>query len=93
MADIEKDELGPKTPTRLQMLATVGKIVHYVSFGTPGGEYESTCRAAIVTEVDAEEGDLGTMILCVLNPTGLFFNRVPFDPAGAPGTWHWPERV
>lgn len=25
--------------------------VHYVSYGTPGGEYSSRCRAAIVTEV------------------------------------------
>lgn len=25
--------------------------VHYVAFGTPGGEYRKACRAAIVTEV------------------------------------------
>lgn len=30
---------------------TVGRMVHYVSFGTPGGEYGSKCRAAVVTEV------------------------------------------
>lgn len=29
----------------------VGDQVHYVSFGTPGGEYRSRCRAAFVTEV------------------------------------------
>lgn len=29
----------------------VGDQVHYVSFGTPGGEYSSRCRAAFVTEV------------------------------------------
>lgn len=28
-------------------------LVHYVSYGTPGGEYSSVCRAAIVTEVGA----------------------------------------
>lgn len=28
---------------------TVGCIVHYVSYGTPGGEYTSQCRAAVVT--------------------------------------------
>ncbi|MEU3452164.1 hypothetical protein ABZ671_00775 [Micromonospora sp. NPDC006766] len=33
------------------MKPTVGRIVHYTSFGTPGGEYRSQCRAAIVTEV------------------------------------------
>lgn len=32
---------------------SVGRIVHYVSFGTPGGEYAPKCRAAIVTEVGA----------------------------------------
>lgn len=34
----------PRTPH-------VGAIVHYVSFGTPGGEYTSQCRAAMVTEI------------------------------------------
>lgn len=45
--------------------------------------------------------------LCVLNPTGMFFQEhCAFDPGKpvegwvdtytadyAPGTWHWPERV
>ena len=26
-------------------------LVHYVAYGTPGGEYPTTCRAAVVTEV------------------------------------------
>lgn len=30
---------------------SIGRIVHYVSYGTPGGEYTSQCRAAIITEV------------------------------------------
>ncbi|HET9144158.1 hypothetical protein [Actinophytocola sp.] len=29
----------------------VGEPVHYVSFGTPGGEYRSRCRAAFITEL------------------------------------------
>lgn len=29
----------------------LGGTVHYVSFGTPGGEYRSQCRAATITEV------------------------------------------
>lgn len=29
----------------------VGQMVHYVSFGTPKGEYTSMCRAAIIAEV------------------------------------------
>lgn len=32
---------------------SVGRIVHYVSYGTPGGEYTSQCRAAKVAEVGA----------------------------------------
>lgn len=35
------------------MKPSVGRIVHYVSFGTPGGEYTSQCRAAVITEVGA----------------------------------------
>jgi len=91
---------------------TVGRIVHYVSYGTPSGEYASQCRAAIVTGVPqgalpvvdaerAEEWDSDAVVvdLCVLNPTGMFFNRCaqvePEGPSDLPhlgGTWHWPER-
>lgn len=35
------------------MQPSVGRIVHYVSYGTPGGEYTSKCRAATITEVGA----------------------------------------
>jgi hypothetical protein len=69
---------------------SVGRIVHYVSHGTPvqpdGSQaYTSRCRAAIVTEVDADppanaELECG---LAVLNPEGMFFNRgVPYDGGG-----------
>jgi hypothetical protein len=79
---------------------SVGRIVHYVSYGTPGGEYTSQCRAAVIAGI-AEGGDCD---LVVLNPTGLFFNRCAQDEgdvyvAGVErrpyrgGTWHWPERV
>jgi hypothetical protein len=86
---------------------TVGRIVHYVSYGTPGGEYRSECRAAIVTSETTD----WSISLCVLNPDGLFFNHgveqdegtvedVPVNGPGAVrartthrgGTWHWPER-
>lgn len=80
---------------------SVGRIVHYVSYGTPGGEYPSVCRAAVITAVDTyQDGDLGHLhighvSLCVLNPTGQFFNlHVRHDETGKrPGTWHWPERA
>ena len=34
-----------------QPTPSVGRVVHYVSYGTPGGEYTSQCRAAIVAGV------------------------------------------
>lgn len=78
----------------------VGRVVHYVAFGTPGGEFPAgVCRAAIITEFE----DLDNRVsVCVLNPSGLFFNRgVRYDEGIAqgdgrtytPGTWHWPERT
>lgn len=86
------------------MTPSVGRIVHYISYGTPGGEFVSECRAAVITEVPLEPAeDAGRELvgLCVMNPTGLFLNRnVPHEepvppPADQPrgGTWHWPERV
>lgn len=56
---------------------SVGRIVHYVSFGTPGGEYGKDCRAAVITEVSPESKGEGQEIvsLAVLNPTGTFFNQ------------------
>lgn len=71
---------------------SVGRIVHYVSYGTPGGEYTSKCRAAIVTDVPESGSYL--VSLAVLNPTGMFFNRdVPYAASELAGSWHWPERV
>jgi hypothetical protein len=70
---------------------SVGRVVHYVSYGTPAGEYVSQCRAAIVAGLSGEGTSLD---LVVLNPTGMFFNRCKQDEAAkAGGTWHWPERV
>ncbi|MGA5764489.1 hypothetical protein [Nonomuraea bangladeshensis] len=78
------------------MTPSVGRIVHYVSHGTPPREdgtqaYTSECRAAIVTETNTSD----TVGLCVLNPTGQFFNRTVThdEDEKRGGTWHWPERV
>lgn len=69
---------------------TVGRAVHYQSYGTPAGEYTPQPRAATITEV-GEDGKVG---LCVMNPTGLFFNQnVPYSDAPKPGHWNWPPRV
>lgn len=72
------------------MKPSVGRIVHYVSYGTPGGEFTSKCRAAVITDI--WPGEL--VALCVLNPTGIFFNDCHQDEdQRLGGTWHWPERV
>lgn len=92
------------------MKPSVGRIVHYKSYGTPGGEYGQECRAAVITAVyedpDPDPADpytvqpsetrrTGEVDLCVLNPEGMFFNRVvpQSEPLKPGGTWHWPERV
>lgn len=35
---------------------SVGRIVHYVAYGTPGGELVGVCLAAIITEVYCVHG-------------------------------------
>lgn len=84
--------------------------MHYVAYGTPGGEYKAGAhRAAIITAtyhgsdgrppqgITIQLDPDGVCIcvgLCILNPTGMFFTQgVHHDADGAPGTWHWPERV
>lgn len=81
---------------------TIGAIVHYVSYGTPGGQYSSVCRAAVITEVgpwpggisEADKHNIAVPVgLAVLNPEGMFFNRECVQSEGGHdgGTWHWPE--
>jgi hypothetical protein len=77
----------------------IGAPVHYVSYGTPGGEYGKECRAAWVTELTEvevnEQNPAGdgifrqTVGLFVANPNGTFHNRgVLYDP----GTFRGPAR-
>ncbi|MEW2066627.1 hypothetical protein [Streptomyces sp. NPDC007346] len=85
---------------------TIGRVVHYVSHGTPLREdgtqrFPSIRRPAEITEVD-EEGHVGLMIK---NPDGLLFRPIGHSDGPIPyvepvpgeplqgGTWHWPERV
>lgn len=80
------------------MTPSVGRIVHYVSHGTPvrpdGSQaYTSQCRAAIVTAVNGhaispatgEEAPEWDVALCVLNPTGLFFHEHVVQDEGRSG--------
>lgn len=91
-------ELRKGEPMSTEQVPSVGRDVHYVSYGTPRGEFTSQCRAAKITEVPLDT-DRETIGLVVYNPTGLFFH--PLAAGGCDhdeadhngGTWHWPERV
>jgi hypothetical protein len=84
-----------------QQIPSVGRIVHYVSQGTPVREdgtqaYTSQCRAAIVTGEADCDAHMECVSLAVLNPEGMFFNQhVAHNETSQQrgGTWHWPERV
>jgi hypothetical protein len=66
------------------MNPTVGRVVYYKSYGTPGGEYPSVDRAAIITAVH----NATCVDLCVMNPTGLFFNQKVVQGSNG-GQWDW----
>jgi hypothetical protein len=77
---------------------TVGRIVHYVSHGTPVHEdgtqaHPSVCRAAIVTELTGDPDHPNQVGLAVLNPEGTFFDRVVeyHDGAEQPGSPDCPD--
>lgn len=78
---------------------SIGRTVHYQSLGSTGGEYLPEPRAAIISEVTSAQLTPGAdpvevVGLCVLNPTGLFFNQlVPFSAEPKPGHWSWPPRA
>lgn len=88
------------------MKPTVSCLVHYQAYGTPGGEFASIPRAAVITEVrrkddsefddDIVPGDNNEdryeVHVCVLNPSGIFFNKVPYSAVPKPGCWNWPPR-
>lgn len=69
---------------------SVGRIVHYQSFGTPNGEFPPKPTAAIITD---EYGET-TVSLYVLYPNGFSSKlSVPFSAEPKPGHWNWPPRV
>jgi len=79
---------------------TVGRIVHYLSHGSPvlpdgSQKYKPECRAAVVTQNILGFMDTPLVGMAVLNPTGMFFEYgCPEDPTAAMGgSWHWPERI
>ena len=75
---------------------SVGRMVHYFAYGTPGGEFPSgVARAATVTEVDEPTNPNSAIGVCVMNPSGLFFNQhiKKATYPSQPGCWDWPVFV
>lgn len=72
---------------------SVGRVVHYIAYGTPNGEFPAgQKRAAIVTQVHETQNPESDIGICVLNPNGFYFNElVSFGTD--PGQWCWPEYV
>jgi hypothetical protein len=68
----------------MTQIPSVGRQVHYVSYGSVGGRFKPACRAATITEVRGTDlpGDPRQVGLMVANPTGLFFH--PIDHDGGP---------
>lgn len=81
------------------MSIDVGDRVVYMSHGSPvlsdgTQKYKPEPRAAIVTAVPEWPGLAPRRLsLCVLNPTGMFFDLdVPYSGGREGGTWHERDR-
>lgn len=79
---------------------TVGRIVHYQAHGSPDGTHKPAARAAVITVINLDVLKDGQFVrdvgLCVLNPSGMFFNEHCLqDESATPtgGTWRWPPRT
>lgn len=79
----------------MQQIPSVGRIVHYQSHGSPNGQHKSEPRAAIITATYPDDPQSAPRVdLCVLNPTGMYFDRgTGFSETPQAGFWTWPPHV
>lgn len=68
-------------------VATVGRVVHYMRYGSPNGEHKPEISPAIVTKVIDEATN--RCQLFVMNPNGVYFNETPYSEEPLPGHWSW----
>ncbi len=70
----------------MQIEPTVGRVVHYMRYGSPGGEHKPEISPAVITKV---LDDQGKCALFVMNPNGCYFNETPYAEEYTPGHWSW----
>lgn len=69
----------------MNIVPTVGRVVYYHALGSADGKFPvGENRAAIITAVKDEFN----VSLCILNPTGMYFNLNVERGEGA-GEWDW----
>lgn len=72
------------------MKATIGRIVLYTRYGSPGGEHLPEPSPAVIVKVNDEATQ--RCQLFVMNPNGVYFNDTPYSEDPKPGCWSWPKR-
>lgn len=78
---------------------SIGRIVHYQTYGTPGGEHEPEPLAAMITGVkgcdpELERDGCPHASLHVYYGNGTSNKEdVPYAETPTPGHWNWPPRV
>lgn len=72
------------------MKPTIGRIVMYMRFGSPGGEHKAEPSPAIIVKVLNEETQ--ECQLFVVNPNGFYFNATQYSEELKPGCWSWPKK-
>lgn len=79
------------------MKPSVGRIVHFQTYGTPGGEHQSEPIAAIITAVHpaGSDDDRPPQVdLFAIYPNGTSHKTgVKYAENPTPGHWNWPPRV
>lgn len=77
---------------------SIGRIVHFQTYGTPGGEHPSEPIAAIITAVHDDdpvpEHGVPYVDLFAIYPNGTSNKpNAKFAEEPTPGHWNWPPRI
>jgi len=72
----------------MEKKASIGRMVIYTKYGTPGGEHLPEPSPAVITKILNEETQEAQLF--VMNPNGVYFNATPYSAEPQPGHWSWP---